>query len=135
LKRYLGVILALGLALTLLAPACGDDDDDGGSANGTSDDAAMLEQVSRALHAKYDEEPGYFELTLDTVVDGRYATGGVRDEFSGAIWFAALVDGEWRIVWDGNGVFDCADLEAYEDFPASLLPTCVDASSGDVVER
>jgi hypothetical protein len=135
LKRYLGVILAL-LALTLLAPACGDDDDDGGgNGNGASNDAAVLEQVSQALHAKYGEEPGFFELTLDTVVDGRYAKGGVRDEFSGAIWFAALVDGEWRIVWDGNGVVDCADLEAYEDFPASLLPTCFDSSDGSLVER
>lgn len=134
MKRYLGVILGLGLALTLLAPACGDDDD-GGGADGASDDAAVLEEVSDALHAKYGEEPGFFDLSLDTVVDGRYAKGGVRDESSGAIWFAALVEGEWRIVWDGNGVVDCADLDAYEDFPVSLLPACFDASNGSLVER
>jgi hypothetical protein len=50
------------------------------------------------------------------------------------MWFAALVDGEWRIVWDGNGVIDCPSVDPYPDFPASMIPACF-TDDGTLTQR
>jgi hypothetical protein len=149
MKRYLAALsLVLALSFVLALPACGDDDESGGPEPGATtagveeatpaadvSEGSVIEAVTGALEQKHDAEPGTFEVTLETIEDGRYAKGSVRDEGSGAIWFAALVDGEWRIVWDGNGNVDCAELEPYADFPASLLPICVNFSDGSTEQR
>jgi hypothetical protein len=129
MNRYLGLIL--GLAITLLIAACGGDDDDATTA--PSDDEVVT-AVNRALHEKHGLEPGTLEVTLSTIVDGKYASGGARDEGSAGMWFAALVDGEWRIVWDGNGVIDCPSVDPYPDFPASMIPACF-ATDGTLTQR
>jgi hypothetical protein len=135
LNRYLALVLGLGLTLVLLVAACGDDDDD--SKAEAPDDDDVLAAVTQALLDKNGWDPADVEITLGRVEDGRFATGGVRDvpPAGGGLWFAALVDGEWRIVWDGNGAIDCPSLEPYPDFPASLIAECYDPSDGSVTQR
>lgn len=128
MNRYLGLVL--GLAITLLVAACGDDDD----ATSAPSDAEVLTAVTAALHQKHDLAPGTLEVTLDRILDGRYASGGAHDVGSGGLWFATLVDGDWRVVWDGNGVIDCPSVDPYPDFPASMIPTCL-AADGTIKER
>ncbi len=132
MNRNLGIVLGLGLALALLVSACGDDDDN--AANPPSDDE-VLTAVTRALHEKHNLTPGTLEVTLTSVIEGKYATGGARDAGSAGMWFAALVDGAWRIVWDGNGVIDCPSLDPYPDFPVSMIPACYDPSGNSVKQR
>ncbi|MEZ4503680.1 MAG: hypothetical protein R3C39_13725 [Dehalococcoidia bacterium] len=125
MKRGLWLVLGAALAVAMLLSACGDDE---GTADATPSDGDVLSSVTAALEAKYGWDEGAATVTLDTVEDERFAKGGVTDpEGSGALWFASLVDGEWRIVFDGNGIVDCASLEPYPDFPTSMLPQCVDA--------
>ena len=123
MKRSLFGVLGLGLTLALFVAACGGDDD---SATTPSNDQ-VLSQVKQALLDKNGWDPSTVEITLDSVESSKYAKGAVRDvpAGGGGLWFAALVDGKWQIVWDGNGVIDCPSLDPYPDFPASMIAQCV----------
>jgi hypothetical protein len=134
MKRLPIFLLALGLSLTLLIAACGDDDDDDAATAANGD--AVVTAVAKALQAKNGWDPATVDVTLDRIEEGQYATGGVRDipAGGGGLWFAALVDGDWRIVWDGNGVIDCPSAEPYPDFPTSMIPTCL-ATDGTIKQR
>lgn len=128
MRRYFALTLSLGIILAFLAAACGDDDD----AADTPTDDEVLTAVTQALVEKNGWDPADVQVTLQTIEDGKYAMGGVRDVPGpgGGLWFAALVDGDWRIVWDGNGIIDCTSLEPYPEFPASLIPTCTGSDGG-----
>ena len=57
-------------------------------------------------------------ITAQTV-EGNYAKGSVREttaQAGGGVWFAAKVDGIWRLVADGNGVIVCDELVSYPNF-------------------
>jgi phenylpyruvate tautomerase PptA (4-oxalocrotonate tautomerase family) len=130
MKRALVVVLILSFSVALLAGACGDDDDGGNSDNGQ-----IVDGVSQALQDKNGWDPKTVNVTLEKVVEGKYATGAVKEvSGGGGVWFAALISGEWRIVWDGNGIIDCASLESYSDYPVSLIPSCV-AADGSLKQR
>ncbi len=92
--------------------------------------------IKAALVAKYDWDPQDIILTISKN-DGQYATGGVREEsaMGGGMWFAAKVDGDWQIVWDGNGVIMCENLTDYPDYPKSLIPECYDSTTNEMVKR
>ena len=68
-------------------------------------------------------------------VEGNYARGMASEETSGGMWFAAKVGGAWKLVWDGNGIIQCADLTSYPDFPSSLIPECFDAATQTMITR
>ena len=95
------------------------------------------ETLLLALLEKNGWDSNSVDVTLDQVLDDRYASGGVRDVpgLGGGLWFAALVDGEWRIVWDGNGAIDCPSLEPYPDFPTSMIAQCYNPSDGSITKR
>jgi hypothetical protein len=120
------------IVLSILLIACGSNDKSGASSNDE-----VLSRVTKALQEKNGWDPASVEITLDTVVDQKYASGGVRDVAAGGggLWFAALVDGDWRIVWDGNGAIDCPSLDPYPDFPASLIAQCYNPSDGSLTDR
>jgi len=65
-----------------------------------------------------------------------YAMGTVKfeGEMGGGWFLAALVDGEWVIVADGNGTVICQDIEGY-DFPVDMVPDCWDEVTQELVER
>jgi hypothetical protein len=124
MRRALRLTLIL-FSVVMIVAGCRDADDLD-NATGEED---VLTAVTASLEARNGWEPGSATVTLDGVEDGRFAHGGVTDPAgSGARWFASLEDGDWEIVWDGNGIADCALLEPYGDFPVSLLPQCIDAS-------
>ncbi len=52
----------------------------------------------------------------------------------GAFLAAKDENGEWALVFDGNGVIYCADIEPY-DFPVEMVPQCYDEPSGQIIER
>jgi phenylpyruvate tautomerase PptA (4-oxalocrotonate tautomerase family) len=134
LKRTLAIVLGPGLGFALLAAACGGDDDDAAS---TPSDDEILTAVTQALIAKNGWDPADVRITLQSVEDGRYAMGGVAvvPGPGGGLWFAALMDGGWRIVWDGNGSIGCDALEPYPDFPASMIPACYEMPDGKLRTR
>ena len=134
MKRLSLLLLAPALALAVVVAACGDDDDDDAGATPTNDEVLLA--VANALVEKNGWDPDDVEVSLDRIEDGQYATGGVRDVPGpgGGLWFAALVDGDWQIVWDGNGIIECANLESYPDFPTSMIPECL-APNGDITPR
>ncbi len=95
------------------------------------------ELIKAALVTKNNWEADEIAITI-AKNDGEYATGGVgatTPQSGGGIWFAAKVDDEWQIVWDGNGVVMCEDLTDYADFPIELIPECYDSTQAVMVER
>lgn len=68
-------------------------------------------------------------------ISGDYAQGLASDEGSGGMWFAAKVNGAWKLVWDGNGTIFCSDLTDYPDFPTSMIPECYDQATESSVKR
>ena len=59
----------------------------------------------------------------------------VGGEGGGGRWFAAKVNGLWKLVWDGNGIIKCSDLADYPEFPVSMIPECFDEASDKLVKR
>lgn len=99
-----------------------------------SNDAELIKQ---ALIKKNNWTDIEVEVTL-TYNDGIYAKGGVREkarEAGGGYFFAKKVNGEWKIVTDGNGAIACESLIPYPDYPASLIPECYEEESGITKKR
>jgi len=68
---------------------------------------------------------------------GKYAQGGlspINMDAGGGYVFAAKVNGDWKIVADGNGQINCEWLVPYPDFPSNMIPECV-GSNGNIVQR
>lgn len=82
---------------------------------------------------------GAEDLVITTrEVAGDYARGSAQSlqpEAGGGMWFVANVEGEWQLVWDGNGTIACTDLTDYPDFPTGMIPECYDESAGDMIVR
>ena len=77
-------------------------------------------------------------IIIVSKIEGDYSSGGARNasaEAGGAMWFAAKVNGVWKLVWDGNGAIYCNDLIDYPDFSASMITECYDEVAGEVVLR
>jgi len=68
-------------------------------------------------------------------IQGKYARGIVSASAGGALWFAAKVNGTWKLVFIGNGTVQCSDLTDYPDFPNTMIPECWDAVNQKNVTR
>ena len=93
--------------------------------------------IKSLLDSKYNLDPSDTKLTL-VENRGNYAVGGFNEIASpagGGQWFAAKVNGEWQIVYDGNGVITCDYLDNYPDYPIDLIPSCWDKQTNEMVER
>lgn len=93
--------------------------------------------IKSLLDTKYNLDPSDTKLTL-VENRGDYAVGGFNEIASpagGGQWFAAKVDGNWQIVYDGNGVITCDYLDNYPDYPVDLIPSCWDKQTNEMVER
>lgn len=84
---------------------------------------------------KYDKEVEDMTVTISEL-EGDYLVGGVKfeGEVAGAHVLAAKVDGEWTLVFDGNGTIPCEGVDAV-DFPASLVAECWDEATMTSVVR
>jgi hypothetical protein len=93
------------------------------------------ELIKEVLVNKHDWNAEEIMITVSQN-DGQYAKGGVgADGPGGGFWFAAKVDGNWEIVWDGNGLIMCEDLIDYPNFPTNLISSCYDSLANETVER
>jgi len=104
-------------------------------------DLENLEDLQTAIKEQIVAKRGASAQNLEITVakiEGDYAQGGARPsdgEGGGGMWFAARVDGKWQLVWDGNGIIECSDLQDYPDFSNSMIPDCYDSQQQDLVNR
>ena len=89
-----------------------------------------LELIKKALVEKHGWSIENVNVTVSKNT-GTHASGGVtiEGEMGGAMFLATKVDGEWVVVWDGNGSITCSSVEPY-DFPTDMVSECWDESTG-----
>lgn len=103
-----------------------------GSAVQTADEnISIVSAVQAALVAEHGSDAASLNITI-TKVDGDYASGMASAQAGGGIWYAAKVNGIWKLVWDGNGTISCSSLTAYPGFPKDMIPECWDSSNNPV---
>lgn len=97
---------------------------------------ALIVAVRQGLVAKHGGDAGRFVISV-SAVEGEYASGGVTevDAVGGAMWLAVKVNGNWRLVWDGNGTISCDLIVTYPEFPKTLIPECWNEQTGKNVVR
>lgn len=106
-----------------------------GSATETADgNISIVSAVQAALIAEHGPDAASLNITI-TKVDGGYASGMASAQAGGAIWYAAKVNGVWKLVWDGNGQINCSDINSYPLFPKDLIPQCWDTITNKIVNR
>lgn len=95
----------------------------------------VRDAVRAQLIAKHGSDAEALQITI-AIIDGGYAKGGASVEgMGGGMWFAAQTEGEWKLVWDGNGIIECSDLDAYPEFPSTLIPECYDSLTQQIINR
>lgn len=96
-----------------------------------------LLDIKKALANKHGWDENKVDIVLQKRI-GDYATGAVGGKTlqdGGGVWFAAKVNGEWKIVWDGKGSVMCSDLIDYPEYPSELIAECYNLKTGKIVER
>ncbi len=88
-------------------------------------DEANIDLVKQAFADKYEKTLEEVELNVNTKTNthmrGLITLG---DEPGSMGWFlAAKVDGEWKIVFDGNGSVSCDEVDPY-GFPEKMIKDC-----------
>lgn len=105
------------------------------TATPTVDEKSLLKTVIKeAIVVKHGSDGNSLNVTVSQI-DGNYAKGGASDEGGGGMWFAAKVNGVWKLVWDGNGGILCSDLTSYPDFPVSMIPACWNDITQKTIQR
>ncbi len=61
-----------------------------------------------------------------TKIEGNFARGLASESGGGGIWLAKKIDGDWKIVFEGNGIPDCNSLKTTYLFPQDLLQNICD---------
>lgn len=96
------------------------------------DDNALIEQALFDKN-KWQEKDGItIQISTD---DGKYASGTVTSNGGGGYFYAAKVNGVWKIVADGNGLIFCSNLINYPDYPKILIPECYDQATSKSIKR
>ena len=96
------------------------------------DDLAKI--IKAALIKKHGSNAASLNVTVSKI-EGDYAQGGASGQGGGGMWFAAKLNGNWTLVWDGNGIITCDDVSPYPGFPASMIPECWNTSTNKIVTR
>lgn len=97
----------------------------------------LVELIKQALIKKNNWTNMDIEVTINKN-EGMYVSGAVKEKGSnvgGGYFFAAKVNGEWKIVADGNGTISCESLVPYPDYPVSMIPECWSEKTGKLVTR
>jgi hypothetical protein len=101
----------------------------------TIDETEVLKAAMKAaIVAKRGAGAADMTYTISKV-NGDYAQGGANGSGGGGMWFAAKVNGTWKLVWDGNGIITCADIAPYPDFPKTMIPECFNDATNKMVVR
>lgn len=96
------------------------------------EDTGLIKQALFAKHNWTDTDNLTVKVSTN---DGNYASGTVSGQGGGGYFYAAKVNGVWKIVADGNGSIMCADLVKYPDYPVSLIPECYDQATAKIIKR
>lgn len=99
-----------------------------------SDYADLIAAVKAGLIAEHGQSAASLQITVSKI-NGNYAQGAANEEHGGGMWFAAQVNGTWKLVWDGNGIINCTSLASYSAFPKDMIPQCWDDTIGDMRKR
>ena len=85
-----------------------------------------MEIFTRLFAIKYPDQNDTISVEV-THVTADHARGSVSfaDGMAGGNWLAAKTDGEWQIVYDGNGVIPCS-LQTDYGFPEEMLSDCAE---------
>jgi hypothetical protein len=90
----------------------------------TIDEESFLKQaIKDALVVEHGSQANSLNITVSKI-KGDYASGAASEQGGGGMWFAAKVNGIWKLVWDGNGVILCSSLTSYPNYPADMIPEC-----------
>lgn len=95
---------------------------------------AIIAAVKAGLIAEHGQNAAGMTITTSKI-EGDYAKGMASEQGGGGIWFAAKVNGTWKLVWDGNGIIFCSDLTPYPNFPTDLIPDCWDKATDKLINR
>ncbi|MDD5606187.1 MAG: hypothetical protein PHR51_02620 [Patescibacteria group bacterium] len=91
-----------------------------------NDNPAMVE-ITNLFAQKYNVDVSQIKLRFDqdtgTHIRGGVSIGHPGEVGGGGNFFAAMVDGKYELVYDGNGAFACSLLDDY-GFPASMQEGC-----------
>lgn len=100
-----------------------------------SEEGGLEYAIKKLFIDKYGPDAEDFVVNITDNM-GEYAKGEVNppDE-GGGLWFASRANGQWALVWDGNGIIECGSLEDFPEFPASLIPQCYDTATEQMIER
>lgn len=100
--------------------------DDVGSMSGKNDDLSL--ELKGLFAEKYTKNIDDIAVTIEKRTNN-FARGKIRftdDDNPGnrGVFFAAQKDGQWQIVFDGNGLPGCHETDRF-GFPAEVLTGCV----------
>lgn len=96
--------------------------------------ATLIAAMKAAIIAKRGQDASSLDFTVNKI-QGNYAQGAASSGQGGGMWFAAKVNGVWKLVWDGNGTILCTDLTNYPDFPNTMIPECWNDATQKSVTR
>jgi hypothetical protein len=89
-----------------------------------------LQDIKELFAEKYDRDIDEINLTVSKNTS-EHLRGGVKFgdglQGEGGIFFAAKVDNEWQLVFDGNGMISCDLLNQY-NFPEEFQADCAPSS-------
>ena len=95
---------------------------------------SIVSAVQAGLVSEHGPDAQSLDVTISKV-EGDYAKGMAGGPGGGGMWFAAKVNGNWILVWDGNGTINCSDISPYSAFPTDLIPQCWDTATQKLVTR
>jgi len=95
---------------------------------------AVIAAVKAAIEKEHGADANGLTYTVKTI-NGNYAEGAANAEHGGGMWFAAKVNGVWKLVWDGNGEILCSSLAPYPDFPKTMISECYNDKTNNMVTR
>jgi len=100
----------------------------------TDESAILIAAIKAALVVKHGPDAESLNVMVSKI-EGDYATGGASAQGGGGMWLAAKVNGDWKLVWDGNGQINCSDLALYPVFPNDLVSECWDTVNLKIIKR
>jgi hypothetical protein len=87
----------------------------------TPDSSAAI----KAAIIKKDNIKSEFTLTISHE-NADYASGQISFEDGGGMFLAAKINGQWQIVYSGNGSIDCKTIKAKYEFTPEMLKNFCD---------
>ncbi|MBI2443579.1 MAG: hypothetical protein HYV40_06790 [Candidatus Levybacteria bacterium] len=81
----------------------------------------LQQQFTSLFSTKYN--PKNFSSFRVETVEGDFASGSYSESVIGYVWFAKKENGEWNILWKGNDIALCSDMETLQ-IPKRIYQNC-----------